>query len=169
MSLEMVRRLYEYHRWANRRLFGVASALGEEATGREMGPQFSFPTVRAMFGHLYGADSLWLARWRGTSPTRLPGAEFATLAALRLAWDTLEQTQRDFLDSLQERDLERVVRYRSTEGKAYAVPLEPLLQHVVNHATHHRSEIATMLTMISGGPPDTGLLTQVLTATGQLR
>src|SRR5437879_6384672 len=30
MSLEMVRKLYDYHRWANRRLFDVASTLGEE-------------------------------------------------------------------------------------------------------------------------------------------
>ena len=32
-----------------------------------------------------------------------------------------------------------------------------LLVHVPNHATHHRSEIATMLTMVSGPPPDTGI------------
>jgi uncharacterized damage-inducible protein DinB len=30
---------------------------------------------------------------------------------------------------------------------------------VVNHATHHRSEIATMITLISGSPPDTGIAT----------
>jgi uncharacterized damage-inducible protein DinB len=33
-----------------------------------------------------------------------------------------------------------------------------MLLHVPNHATHHRSEIATMLTMVSGSPPDTGLM-----------
>jgi hypothetical protein len=32
---------------------------------------------------------------------------------------------------------------------------------------HHRSEIATMLTMVSGSPPDTGLLTYHLVKTGQ--
>jgi uncharacterized damage-inducible protein DinB len=30
---------------------------------------------------------------------------------------------------------------------------------VVNHATHHRSEAATMITLISGSPPDTGIAT----------
>jgi uncharacterized damage-inducible protein DinB len=39
------------------------------------------------------------------------------------------------------------------------VALGPLLQHVVNHATHHRSEVATMLTIVSGSPPDTGINT----------
>jgi uncharacterized damage-inducible protein DinB len=32
-----------------------------------------------------------------------------------------------------------------------------MLQHVVNHATHHRSEIATMLTMTKGSPPGTDM------------
>ncbi len=31
MSVAMVRDLYDYHRWANRRLFDVALALGEPA------------------------------------------------------------------------------------------------------------------------------------------
>ena len=43
------------------------------------------------------------------------------------------------------------------------------LQHVANHATHHRSEIATMVTMLSGSPPDTGINTWVLTRTSQRR
>ncbi len=51
------------------------------------------------------------------------------------------------------------MRYQNTQGQEFAVPLGPLMQHVVNHATHHRSEIATMLTLISGSPPDTGINT----------
>jgi len=45
--------------------------------------------------------------------------------------------------------------------------LGALLLHVANHATHHRSEIATMVTMVSGSPPDTGLVTQQLLTAGQ--
>ena len=37
------------------------------------------------------------------------------------------------------------------------------------HATHHRSEIATMLTILSGSPPDTGINTWELIRTGQTR
>ena len=32
-----------------------------------------------------------------------------------------------------------------------------LLLHVPTHAAHHRSELATMLTMVSAPPPDTGI------------
>ena len=54
-SLELIRGLYDYHWWANRRLFDVAAALGPDAT-REVGRQFSFPTIKGMLAHIYAAD-----------------------------------------------------------------------------------------------------------------
>jgi uncharacterized damage-inducible protein DinB len=169
MSLTLIRDLYEYHRWANRRLYDVAAALGEDVCGRDVGKQFSYPTLTRMFGHLYGADRVWLSRWKGTSPTSLPGAEFTTLAAVRPRWDELEAEQRGFVDALTDADLARVVEYKNTEGKAFRLPLGPLLQHVANHATHHRSEIATMVTMLSASPPDTGINSWLLLRGGQAR
>ena len=99
-ALDLIRGLYDYHRWANRRLFDVTAGLGEEAAGRALGTQWSVPTLRRMLAHLYGADWIWLARWKGTSPTALPGAEIATLAELRGLWDVTEQAQREFVDAL---------------------------------------------------------------------
>ncbi|PYM93729.1 MAG: hypothetical protein DME04_10960 [Candidatus Rokuibacteriota bacterium] len=47
-------------------------------------------------------------------------------------------------------DLERIFEFRNQQGKLLKFPLWPQLQHVVNHATHHRSEIATNLLQKSG-------------------
>jgi uncharacterized damage-inducible protein DinB len=168
MAVGWITGLYEYHRWANRRLFDTAAALGEEAAAREVGGQFSYPTLVRMFAHLYGADGVWLARWRGTSPARLPGSELTTLAEVRRAWDPLEQDQRAFIEGLTEADLDRIVDYANTEGRRFRLALGPLLQHVANHATHHRSEVATMITMISASPPDTGMALHQLVTTGQM-
>ena len=166
--MELIRGLYAYHRWANRRLFDAAAALGEEAAGHEVGKQFSFPTVRRMLAHIYGADWVWLMRWKGTSPTKLPGGEIVSLADLRERWEALEREQEAFINALAPADLSRVVDYKNIEGKPFRLPLGPLLQHVANHATHHRSEVATMLTMIHGSPPGTDLVTYHLVKTGQL-
>jgi uncharacterized damage-inducible protein DinB len=65
-------------------------------------------------------------------------------------------------------DLSREVHYRNTEGKAFHLPLWPLLQHVANHSTHHRSEVATMLTMVHGSPPPTDLVVFHLIQSGQM-
>ena len=158
MSTALIRDHYDYHRWANHRLFDIAAGLGAEATTRDMGKHWSFPTLKAMFAHVYGADSIWLTRWKGESPKRLYGdADFTSMADLRSHWDTLEAEQRAFVEALKDADLTRPVDYRNTEGAQFRVALGALLQHVVNHATHHRSEAATMITLISGSPPDTGI------------
>jgi len=169
MSVAMVRDLYDYHRWANGKLYDFAAALGEATCAREVGTQFSYPRVTRMFAHLYGADWVWLSRWKGTSPTAVPGDELTTMAVVRERWDALEAEQKAFVEGLRDADLAGVIEYKNTEGKAFRASLGQLLAHVANHATHHRSEIATMVTMLSGSPPDTGINTWILARTGQMR
>jgi uncharacterized damage-inducible protein DinB len=166
-AVDLVRGLYDYHWWANRQLFDVTAGLGQALADREVGPQFSFPTVQRMLNHLYGGDAIWLSRWQGHSPSSVPGADIPTLAILQERWDTVESEQRAFLAALRPDDLGRTVDYKTTDGRQFRMALWPLLQHVANHATHHRSEVATMLTMLSGSPPDTGVATYRLLVSGQ--
>jgi uncharacterized damage-inducible protein DinB len=159
MELEMIRGIWDYHWWGNRKLFDEVAALGEEAARRDMGKHWSFPSLKGMLAHIHGADRIWLERWRGHSPTRLLGdADFDSLADLRTKWDALEAEQRAFLSSLGSDALRGTLDYKAMDGTPFAQPLWHLLQHVVNHATHHRSEIATMLTATKGSPPPTDMV-----------
>jgi uncharacterized damage-inducible protein DinB len=163
MSLPLIRELWDYHAWANRRLFEVTAALGEETAGRELGAHFSVSTLRGMFTHVYGADHWWLQHWKGRPPAPSGGADMfygyvpPTLGELRPQWDELESAQRDFIGTLGEADLTRVIEGQGRLG-TFRLPLGTLLLHLPNHATHHRSEIATMLTMLDASPPDTGMV-----------
>ena len=159
VPFDLLRGLWAYHHWANRRLFDVTAALGADLASRDLGPQFSYPTVLRTFAHVYGADAFWLSVWKGRSLGGLPGADVATLAELRGRWDALEADQHAFVDALTPADLGRIVDGKNSRGEAFRRPLGMLLLHVPNHATHHRSEIATMLTMASGSPPDSGINT----------
>jgi len=163
MELEMDRQLIQgiwgYHWWGNRQHYDEVAALGEETARQEVGKQFSFPTLKGMLAHIYGADRIWFERWKSASPTRLYGdADFASVADLRKSWDALEADQKAFIAALETADLRRQLDYKSTGGKPFSQPLWQLLQHVVNHATHHRSEVATMLTMIKGSPKSTDMV-----------
>src|SRR5215471_4417868 len=160
MSVELIRELYDYHRWANRRLFGIASDLADEVTLRDMGKHWSFPTIKGMFAHLYGADRIWLSRWTGVAPARMAAdADFASMEELRGKWDAMEAEQRAFVDALCASDLSRRLASPTNPGIHAEVALAPLLQHLVDHGTHHRSEIAAVLTIASGSPPDAGIAT----------
>ena len=157
MAPTWIRELYDYHRWANRRLFDVALGLGDDVR-KDMGKHWSVPTVKGMFAHLCAADVIWLSRWKGTPPGRLPAdADFPSMAGLRVRWDQVEAEQRAFVEGLEEAALARPVTYKNANGE-FTAPLGTLLQHVVNHATHHRSEIATMVTMIKGSPASTDMV-----------
>jgi uncharacterized damage-inducible protein DinB len=162
MSLELIHEYWRYHHWANRKLFDVTAALGEEVAGRAVGAQFSEPTLRAMLVHMYGADWFWLETWRGRPPTIVRGdptygLDIRTLAELRRRWDELESAQREYLGGLRDADLWRSLEGKTPEGRPYGRPLGMLLLHVPTHAAHHRSELATMLTMMGVAPPDAGI------------
>src|SRR5262245_7656478 len=101
MELELIRGIWGYHWWGNRKHFDEVAALGEESARKEVGTQFSFPTLKGMLAHIYGVDRTWLERWKGTSPTRIYGdADFASLAELRKSWDSLEAEQKAFISGL---------------------------------------------------------------------
>ena len=125
-----------------------------------MGTQFSMPSLRATFGHVYGADRFWLRQWKGEPPGPpgpTYGLDIPTVAELRRVWGELVAEQRDFIQAVTEPDLSRTFVAKGTDGLLSPRPFGMMLLHVPNHATHHRSEIATMLTMASGSPPDTGI------------
>jgi uncharacterized damage-inducible protein DinB len=162
VSVDLIREYWSYHYWANRRLFDVVAALGDEVAGREVGKQFSESNLRAMLVHMYGADWFWLETWRGQPPAVVRGDPtyglvIRTLGELRKKWDDLETEQRRFLADISEADLWRPLDGKTPEGLIFSRPLGMLLLHVPTHAAHHRSELATMLTMTSGSPPDTGI------------
>src|SRR2546428_13817478 len=100
-ALGLVRGPYDYPWWANPRLFDVASALGEETARRDVGKQFSFPTMKAMFAHIYAADFIWLLRWKTVPTSRIMGdGDFRTMAALRALWYRLQGGQTAFFLAL---------------------------------------------------------------------
>jgi len=174
VSLAMLHELYDYHWWANRRLWEVTAALSDASIRRDLGSHFSLPTLKGMLVHMFGVEANWLSRWNGEpSPRPVTESDFADLRALRQAWDDLETRQRAFIDAIRPEDLHHQIEFTSMafprpDGRPYRLPLSALLMHLPNHATHHRSELATMLTIVSGSPPDTGMVSYQLRKTNQL-
>ncbi len=156
---EVIGPLVDFNCWANRRLLGAVGALGQEGFTRELGREFSSPTLQGMLAHIMGAEVLWLGRWRGSPPTPMERAEaYPTPAALGIRWTEAERDLRGFVERLSEADLTREIDYRALDGQPYRSALWQMIQHVVNHGTHHRSEVATMLTRLGQPPPATDLI-----------
>jgi uncharacterized damage-inducible protein DinB len=157
MNVEDFRLLYDYNAWANHRAIEACGALTPEQFTRDLGS--SFRSVRDTLAHTYGAQWLWLERWHGRSPAGLPsGAEFPDLETLRARFVEVDRNLVDYVASLTADDLHRVVPMKTTAGVAFAQPLWQMLQHVANHSTYHRGQVATLLRQLGAKPISTDLI-----------
>ncbi len=163
---EQLSSLYEYGAWVNRRLLEAAAALTEEQFKRKVLPGFG--SVHLTLVHILGAEVIWFARWQGQSPkTILLPSELPTVTAIRERWAELTDERRANLASLDEAELAATVHWTNLRGQPYALPRWQVLLHCANHSTHHRSEVAAMLTELGHEPDSTDLLEYYLDQAGQ--
>ena len=155
--LASIKFLFSYNDWANARTFQSLESLNDEQWTRNVGG--SFATIRDTAAHIVSTEWIWLQRWLGVSPTAPP--EWAAAPAFAPLKDRLEDITRDratYIASLAESDLSRDLSFRRLNGEANALPLAHLLQHVANHSTYHRGQIATLLRQVGATPIATDLL-----------
>lgn len=157
MTLDEIRELFAYNRWANARTLEVTDRLPTADLERDLGS--SFPSVRQTLAHMLGAEWIWLSRWQGNSPTGLPEAwDLSTHGRLAARWARVEADTVAFLDGLTEDRLRQPVEYRNTQGTPFTNPLVDLMRHVVNHASYHRGQIVTMVRQLGAEPVSTDLI-----------
>ena len=157
MDLETIRDLYAYNRWANARALEAASAVSARDFTKEVGG--SFASLRGTLAHMYGAEWIWLERWKGISPPRLPDeGEFPDILELRGRWKAIEEHRDSWFKNLSEAGVRQKIRYRNLEGKSFEAPLWQLMQHVANHSTYHRGQVVAMLRMLGAKAVSTDLV-----------
>jgi uncharacterized damage-inducible protein DinB len=156
MTMDEARELFAYCVWANGQVFDAAGALLPEQLATPIAS--SFPSVRGTLGHIVAAEWIWLRRWRGESPTAMPGwVSESSLSELRGQLAAVEAERDQYLASLSDADLAQRVEYRTLAGQAYFDPLAGLMRHLVNHSTYHRGQVATQMRHCGKVPPTTDL------------
>ena len=149
--------LFTYNDWANKRALQGASALIPDQSTKPLGNSFS--SVRDTLVHMYGAENVWLQRFRGGSPSAFPDAsQFTDLAALESKWNPQAADLLNFVSGLTQEEIDRVVEYKTMKFGVYSNPLWQSLQHLVNHGTYHRGQITTMLRQLGAHPLATDLM-----------
>ncbi len=166
MNAEVIRDLYRYHFWVNDLLMAEVSKLSAEQTQQRFGA--SFDSILGTIAHLASAENFWLSRWRGTAPSQLPSAENgASVDEILAGWHDVRKDLQGFLDGLTDEQVASQIRWENRTGKSFSLPLwEPMFQ-VVNHGTHHRSELCEMLTRLGFPPPTTDAMAYFQQRTGQ--
>lgn len=151
MTKDDVQLLYEYDRWANNRVLQAVSALSPEQFTRDL--RASFRSVRDTLVHIIGGERGWLTYWKAPSHSAAFLADlwdrhdtlfrpdaFPNIAAVRLKWAEVEKEQTEFVNSVTEEALGKMLPFRSTQ-----ISLAHLMQHLANHSTYHRGQVAVMM------------------------
>ncbi len=166
MDVATIRLLYGYNDWVNHRLLTTASKVPPERLRQPLGANFD--SIHGTLAHILGSQIHWLNRWRQLPPTRqLGGDDFSSLDEIKDRWLEYELELDTFLGELTSERLAAAVRYYRGSGEVNELPLWQQMLHVVNHGTHHRSELCDMLTRLGCPPLPTDLVQYCLEQTGQ--
>ena len=151
MTRDDLRLLYEYDRWANRRILDLVGALTPEQFTRDLGG--SFASVRDVLLHMVASKWAWLTYWKESAPsdgiltdlftrseTLFHSKAFLTLATVQAKWAEVEKEEVEFVNEVTDELLGRALPVGNT-----SVSLAHLMQHLANHSTYHRGQIAMML------------------------
>jgi uncharacterized damage-inducible protein DinB len=150
--------LYEYDRWANGRVLKAVSKLSQEDFTRDL--RGGFGSVRDILVHIVGSEWAWLVYWKQPSPrsafltdlwtqeeTLFHRNAFGDLATIQLKWTEVEKEQVKFVNQLTEESLLRMLPVEESE-----ISLGHLMQHLANHSTYHRGQVAVMMRQLSAEP-----------------
>jgi uncharacterized damage-inducible protein DinB len=148
VQLDDIRYLFDYDRWATRKILDAAARLpeGEWTAGDPVGER----QLAAILVHALGAHQRWRNGLADTGETPRPEREpVPTVAAFQDAWEREWRDLDAWLATIDDAFLQR-----EDEGIAFW----QMLAHVVNHGTQHRSEAAVLLTAAGRSPGDIDLM-----------
>ena len=158
MTIHDLQILFEYDRWANNRVLRAASPLKVEEFARDLGG--SLRSVRDTLLHIIGAEWAWLTYWREEFPSAAflnelwPRADalfassvFPEFGAMQLQWAEVEREQIEFVNGLSDESLQRMLPVLETQ-----ISLGHLMQHLANHSSYHRGQIALMMRQLGAVP-----------------
>lgn len=137
--------------WANTSLLTFLE--GQTVAARTATFETGFHRACHLLGHLLATELLWLGRVEESGDRTLPVWRRRSASELAELLDRSRSKWRAFLDTLMSEDFGRVVSYRNTMGQHYENTLIQIIAHVLNHSTHHRAQILSVLRELDLEPP----------------
>lgn len=106
-----------------------------------------FERAVAIFCHVQAARQLWLHRLAPDRASFPDSGVFPIWPIERAITEARATDERwaGYIAALTPGELDRAVRYQSTEGVNYESTAMDILTHVVNHSSYHRGQIASLI------------------------
>lgn len=140
---------YDYHKWANNRVFNHLNELPDGVFSQEIKSVFS--SVKEVLAHVYLVDGMWLSVMSGDSFSETTNvisqlkenSKNPSLSEIQSLFEKVNHQYENFLNN--QENLDEVISIEHPRYGKMDVPVSELVKHVVNHGTYHRGNITAML------------------------
>ncbi|MCT1401098.1 DinB family protein [Paenibacillus sp. p3-SID867] len=147
--LQHQHKLYDYHVWANDRLFAHLELLPKEAFHAEV--TSVFPSVSQTFAHMYVSERLYMSVLAEVPnedifekfPSWREEVRGQTVDQMQGLFASVTEQFRDLLRRMPDSDKAMTLEHPSY-GR-FNTNFSDILCHVVNHGTYHRGNVTAML------------------------
>lgn len=158
VDADYLRVMAAYGAWMNGRMLDLCGRLPDANRRRDLGAFFK--SVHGTFDHLIFGDVAWMGRFTGSSMPGQPAGEIAYES-----WDELDAARRalDRRMAAWAKDVTNAwlaadMTYTSgIDGRTRTLPRWILATHMINHGTHHRGQLSTLMKQLGLDPGTTDL------------
>ena len=139
-------KLYQYNAWANAR---VLNCLQRQHVTDEK--------ILTLMGHVVAAQFLWLHRIQGLPPADVKlWGEYKLEQLVLMSADITHRWIQFVTDT---DDFNRDLSYKNYVGDPYVTNVEMIMNHLVNHSSYHRAQVAMLLRQKGYEPINTDFIT----------
>lgn len=157
MTLAEMTELFRYNHWANNRLLEAVAQLPASQYTQDM--KISHGSIHGTLVHIVAAQKIWLSRWlENPDSVLLQGKDIPTLVALVSLWEKVSSETADFVSSLTDEKLEKILTMTTTRGKEYHHTYREMMLHLINHSSTHRGQVSGMMRQMGVPPPPIDLI-----------
>ncbi len=141
-----------YNAWANENLIKLFRTVDDSLMTQEV--ISSFPSIRATLLHIWDAESLWLERLNGNSPTTFPSKSFH--GSNEDLFTNVLTTSNALIEFIESRPApffrDRLAFKTISPPREYKETVTDMAHHCLNHSTFHRGQLVVMCRQLNISP-----------------
>jgi uncharacterized damage-inducible protein DinB len=164
-----IQNYYVYLTRARRDLWVFLESLPDDVLSKSVIPADRMRSIKDLVLHIAVVEDSWIHEdilrdspvWKSANDFphafETPYHDAKTLAWLLEYWQAVEQSTLAYLQTLQDRELERDVTTLTKQGEAQ-FKVRDLLWHVMQHETRHTAQIVLLARLAGYAPPQLDLV-----------
>jgi uncharacterized damage-inducible protein DinB len=157
MTLQEVKLLLAYNAWANNRVFAAVETVSGEDYARDL--KTGHGSIHGTLTHMVAAEKIWLSRMAGSPDKAMVApSEVPAFADVKALWEKTGFDMAKFLGGLSDRKLQDTFTMTVASGRTYTHQFWQGFQHVVDHSSYHRGQIAVLMRQLGYTPAAMGLM-----------